>query len=179
MRRQRIDEPYPPSVPTYSYSPQSPHGVGRRVATGVGCVGGPRAREMARRGTCKRTAGPAAMMAPASLRLVNMLRPVLDGPRPRGKMALPNVTRGPAAISLAGRRRCTARRAAPSVGPPIHPTHPHSPQHARAHPREARRPPARGPALPRAPPTAEQATTNPPDRAPLHAAGSRSARTAP
>ena len=58
----------------YSFSPF--HGVLRRVATAVGCVGGPRAREMARRGTCKRTAGPAAMMAPASLRFVNPGEPL-------------------------------------------------------------------------------------------------------
>ena len=49
-----------------------------RLRLGVSVCRGP--REMARRGTCKRTAGPAAMMAPASLRPVNLLRLVLDGP---------------------------------------------------------------------------------------------------
>jgi len=109
----------PLRIPTHP-NPRTECGGESRLRLGASV--GRRAREMARPGTCKRTAGPAAMMAPASLRFVNLLRLLLDGPRPRCKMAVPYVTRGPAAISLAGRRRGTAGGAAP----PLRPTDPPS-----------------------------------------------------
>ncbi len=103
---------YSPSGSTYSYPPQPPHGVLWRLATAVGRVGGPtESGEMARPGTSQADGGTrrddgAGQSAPRESALGVEL---LDGPRPRGKMAVPYVTRGPAAISLAGRRRCTAR----------------------------------------------------------------------